>query len=64
MASRPLYQTKVSSNWNTTSQIHMAKGRRENAQATDGPISEHFFMVPKTERSSAQGLREIHLHSV
>ena len=64
MASITLNQTEVSSNWSTTSKILMAKGRRENVQATDGPISEHFHLVPKTERSSAQGLREIHLHSV
>ena len=64
MASITLNQTKVSSNWNTTYEIHMAKGRRESAHATDGPISEHFHLVPETEGPSAQGLREIHLHSV
>ena len=40
MASITLNQTKVQSNWNTTSQIHMAKRREKNAaQAKDGPIS-------------------------
>ena len=39
MASITLNQTKVSSDWSATSQIHMVKGRNENAQPKDGPIS-------------------------
>ena len=36
MASITLDQIDMSSDWNSTSQIHMAKGRNENAQAKDG----------------------------
>ena len=39
MASIILDQIEVSSEWNTTSQIHMAKGRNRNAKAKDGPTS-------------------------
>ena len=39
MASITLDQIEVSSDWSATSEIHMAKGRNENAQAKDGPLS-------------------------
>ena len=39
MASITFDQIEVSSDWSATSQIHMAKGRNENAQPKDGPIS-------------------------
>ena len=39
MASITLDQIEVSSDWNTTSQIHMVNERNENAQAKDGQIS-------------------------
>ena len=39
MASITLDQIEVFSNWSTTSQIHMAKRRKENAKTMDGPIS-------------------------
>ena len=39
MASITLDQIEVSNDWNTTSQIHMAKGRNGNAHEKDGQIS-------------------------